>query len=218
VVLFPLDRRRHGRAAEMIADMVAADIAAVYAAPGRKGIPAEGLAWFTECDGADPQALARLTAPGSQAGLGAVLATTAPQTAARLAGEAGAVLFGRLADRDLAAQLAALTGTRVVPVSRVPALQAMPGEPGAAPPAPAGPGVPPGTMPVPVVSPGALCELGDDEFVLVSGLAAVRAGADTGCTVLPRCQAIAGRIPAGSPARARQVPPVGAPPALRRPA
>ncbi len=215
VVLFPLDRRRCGRAAELIADVVAADIAAVYAALGRKGIPSEGLAWFTECDGADPQALARLIGPGSQPGLGAVLATTAPQAAARLAGEAGTGLLSRLADRDLAAQLAALTGTRVVPVSRVPAL---PGEPGGPPPAVAGPGVPPGTTPVPVVPPSALCELADDEFVLVSGLAAVRAGTDTGRTVLPRCQAIAGRIPAGSPAPARRAPPAAALPALRRPA
>jgi hypothetical protein len=215
VVLFSLDRRGHGRAAEMIADVVAADIAAVYAALGRKGIPSEGLVWFTECDGADPGALARLIGPGSQPGLGAVLATTAPQAAARLAGEAGTGLLSRLADRDLAAQLSALTGTRVVPVSRVPAL---PGEPGGPPPAVPGPGVPPGTTPVPVVPPSALCELADDEFVLVSRLAAVRAGTDTGRTVLPRCQAIAGRIPAGSPAPARRAPPAAALPALRRPA
>jgi hypothetical protein len=218
VVLFPLDRRRHGRAAEMIADAVAADVAAVYAALGRKRIPSEGLAWFTECDGADPQALARLIAPGSPAGLGAVLATTAPPAAAWLAGEAGAALVARLADRDLAARLAALTGSRVVPVSRVPALPAMPAEPGAAPPGPAGLGAPLGTALVPVVSADALRGLGDDEFVLVSGLAAARAGAAAEHAVLPRCQAIPGRIPAGSPAPARQVPSAAALPALRRPA
>jgi hypothetical protein len=226
VALFSLDRRGQGRAAEMIANVVAADIAAVYAALGRKGVPAEGLAWYTECDGADPGALAQLTAPGSQPGLGAVLATTAPRTAAELAGQVGIGVFHRLADRDLAARLAALTGTRIMPTSRLPAHQGVPGEHDI----PAGPAVPPGTTAVPVVSADALCELADDEFVLVTGLIAVRAGTQPAVTVLPWCQAIPGRIPAGSPAPgrsrlparthlpARRDPLAGAPPVPGRPA
>jgi hypothetical protein len=207
VVLFSLDRRRYGRAAEALASLVAADIAAVYSALGRKEVPSEGLAWFTECAGTDPEALARLAAPGSQPGLASVLTTTVPATAGRLAGQAGTGVFHRLADRDLAAQIAALTGTRLVPVSRVPAQPAAPEEGGAPPQAGAGPGVPLGTMPFPVVPADALCGLGDDEFVLVNGLAAARA-AGAAVTVLARCQAIAGAIPAQIHAPSR--PPAGA--------
>ena len=62
VVLFSLDRHRYGPAAEALASLVAADIAAVYSVLGRKNVPSEGLAWFTECAGTDPEALARLAA------------------------------------------------------------------------------------------------------------------------------------------------------------
>jgi hypothetical protein len=192
VVLFSLDQRSHGRAAEVIANLVAADIAAVYSALQRNGVPAEGLSWFTECAGVAPEALAWLAAPGSQGGLGCVLTTVVPATAATLAGQAGACVIHRLADRDLAAELAARTGTRLAPV-------------------------PLGVMPVPVVPADTLCGLSDDEFVLVTGLAAAQAGARSAVTVLARCQAIAGRIPARFPARsparihAAPGPPAGGP-------
>jgi len=197
VALFCLDRRGYGRAAEVIANLVAADVDGAYSALSRQGVPGEGLAWFTECDGLDAEALARLASPGSQPGLVPVLATAAPRTAARLAARVGAAVLHRLSDRELAAQLAALTGTRLVPASRVLARQALPEEGSGAPGAAAGHAAPPGTMPFPVVPASALCELRDDEFVLVTGL---MEGAP--CTVLAPCQAIGGRIPA---------------PALRRP-
>ena len=190
VVLFSLDRRRYERAAEVIAALVAADVAAVYAALGRKGVPSEGVCWFTECDGVDADALAPLVAPGSQPGLAAVLATGVPGTAARLAGQVRAGVFHRLTDRDLAAGLAALTGTRLVPVARVLSPAA---EIDAAPP---GPGVPLGTVPLPVVPAEELCGLGDDEFVMVTGLTAPPV------VTAPRCQAIAAPVPAYAPAGA----------------
>ena len=190
VVLFSLDRRRYGRAAEVIAGLVAADIAAVYTALGRKGVAPEGVCWFTECDGVDAEALASLIAPGTQPGLATVLATGVPGTAARLAGQVQAGVFHRLADRDLAAGLAALTGTRLVPVARVlsPAAEMDP--------ATRGPAVPVGTVPVPVVSAEELCGLGDDEFVMVTGLTAPPV------TTVPRCQAVAAPVPAHVPAGA----------------
>jgi hypothetical protein len=209
VVLFRLDRRGYGRAAEVIANLVAADIDAVYSALGHKGVPAEGLAWFTECAGLDAETLARLAAPGSQPELVPVLATTAPRAAARLAGRVGAVVLHRLADRELAAQLAALTGTRLVPVSRVLAQQPPEGGNEASR-AAAGHAAPPGTKPFPAVPAGVLCELGNDEFVLVTGLMEGPA-----VTVVARCQAISGRIPAPVPA-GRDRP--GAVPGLGRPA
>jgi hypothetical protein len=195
VVLFRLDRRGYGRAAEVIANQVAADIHALYSALGRKGVPAEGLAWFTECAGLDAEALARLAAPGSQPELVPVLATTVPRAAARLAGQAGAAVIHRLADRELATQLAALTGTRLVPVSHVLAQQSLPDGGTPVPRDAAGHALPLGTMPFPVVAPLSLCELGDDEFVLVTGLMGGPA-----VTVLARCQEIAARLPAGVPA------------------
>jgi len=193
VVLFSLDRRRYGRAAEVIAGLVAADIAAVYTALGRKGVAPEGVCWFTECDGVDAEALASLIAPGTQPGLATVLATGVPGTAARLAGQVQAGVFHRLADRDLAAGLAALTGTRLIPVARVLSPAA---EIDAAPP---GPAVPLGTAPVPVVPAEELCGLGDGEFVMVTGLTAPPV------TTAPQCQAIAAPVPAQAQA------PAGAP-------
>ncbi len=246
VVLFSLDRRRNGRAAEVIANLVAADLAAIYAALGRTGIAPDGLCWFTECDGIDAGALGRLAGPGGQAGLAAVLTTIAPAPAARLAEQVNVGVFHRLTDRELAPRLAALTGTRLVPISRIPARQAA--DVGAAPPGgPADPAVPLGTMPYPVVPADALCGLGDDEFVLVTGLAAASAsqfglaqrsgagrsgsaarGGDGGrgarrgsaVTVLAPCQAIAGRIPAApaGQARGRRGPPARTLPPPGRPA
>ena len=199
VVLFSLDRRRYERAAEVIAGLVAADIAAVYTALGRKGVAPEGLCWFTECDGVDAEALASLIAPGTQPGLATVLATGVPGTAARLAGQVQAGVFHRLADRDLAAGLAALTGTRLIPAAR--ALSAA-AETDAAPP---GPAVPLGTVPVPVVPAEELCGLGGDEFVMVTGLTAPPV------ITAPRCQAIAAPVPAHAPAHA----PAGGPAQIR---
>lgn len=209
VVLFALDRSRYGPAAETIANLVAADITAVYTDLGRKGVPAEGLSWFTECDGLDSEALVRLIAPGGQAGLAAVLTTTAPQTAGMLAKHVDAGVFHRLADWDVAATLAALTGTRLVPISRVLAQQAAQEEASAAPQGTqAGRGVPLGTMPFPVVPPDALCGLGADEFVLVTGLAMGRMGGQgrpsrlgrtarggQAAAVRAHCQSVTGQVP-----------------------
>jgi hypothetical protein len=189
VVLFPLDRRRYPGPAEVIANLVTADLAAVYAAPGRQAVLPDGLCWSTECAGIRPEALARLVAPAGQARLAAVLATTEPGPAARLAGQVGAGVFHRLADRDLAAELAALTGTQLVPISRVLAQHPAAEDGAILPRSPAGVTAPVGTMPFPVVPPGALCELGNDEFVLVTGLSG------PGVTAAARCRAIAARIP-----------------------
>ena len=50
VVLFSLHQRRPGRAAQMIANLAALDIAAVFAESARCGIGADGLAWFGRCE------------------------------------------------------------------------------------------------------------------------------------------------------------------------
>jgi hypothetical protein len=216
VVLFSLEQARYGRAAEVIANLVAADIAAVYSALSRNGVPAEGLSWFTESAGVAPEALVRLTAPRSQAWLGSVLTTIVSATAATLAEQAGAWVIHRLADRDLAAELAARTRTRLMPAPHVLAQRGVPGIEGAALGSGTGAGGSLSTVPVPAVPADTLCGLSDDEFVLVTGLAAAQSGARSPATVLTRCQAIAGRIPAQ--ARAAPGPQAGGSCAPGRPA
>jgi len=198
VVLFALGGPGAGHAAGALAGLVAADVAARYASLYRAGIAPDGLCWLTECDGVDPAALAGLIAAGSPAGLAPVLATTAPEPAGRLAGQVNAGIFHRLADPGLAAVLAPLTGTTIVPLSRVLAQHGPPGEDDGAPAAQPGHAVPLGTMEVPVVQTGTLCTLAGGDFVLVAGLAAARAGG-AAVTVRARCQTVSTRMP-GRPA------------------
>jgi hypothetical protein len=208
VALFALGAPGPGRPAGPLAGLVAADLAAGYASMDRAGIAPDGLCWLTECQGVDPRALTGLIAAGRPAGLAPVLATTAPEPAARLAGQVNAGIFHRLADPDLAPALASLTGTTIVPLSRV---HGLPVADGGAPVAEPGPAVPLGTMMVPVVQAGTLCGLASGEFVMVTGLAAARAGG-AAVTVRPRCRTVSARMP-GRP----EPPPLTGPPASRRP-
>src|SRR5262249_46159246 len=86
-----------GDAAEVIAGLIAADVAALYGSRYRDGIAPDGLCWFTECDGVDPAALAGLVAAGSPAGLAPVLATAVPRAAGGLAGRVNAAVIHRAA-------------------------------------------------------------------------------------------------------------------------
>ena len=177
----------------------------------------DGLCWFTESGGVDPVALAELAAAGSQGGLAPVLATTVPRVAGGLAGRVNAVVIHRLADRGLAGEVATLTGTTIVPLSRVPARTGaesgihLPSQ------AEASPAVPFGTMLVPRVPAESLCALGRDEFVLVTGLTAGPSGGhrrgDAVVAVRARCRAVSEPVPEPP------VLPVGAGlPVVRRPA
>ena len=82
VALFTLGGPGHGRAAGVIAGLIVADVAGLYASMYRGGIAPDGLCWLTECDGVDPAAVAGLIAAGSPAGLAPVLATTVPAAGA----------------------------------------------------------------------------------------------------------------------------------------
>src|SRR5579863_6428924 len=174
--------------------LFAPGVAGLYLGLYRGGIAPDGLCWLTECDGVEPAALAGLVAAGSPAGLAAALATTAPEPAARIAGQVNAGVFHRLADPGLAARLAPLTGTTIVPLSRVLAQPGPASEDGGPPPAGASHAVPLGTMQVPVVQAGALCALSSRDFVLVTGLAAARAGGAP-VTVRAPCRAVRGPVP-----------------------
>jgi hypothetical protein len=194
--LFTLAGPGCGPASGVIAALIAADMAGLYASMYRRGIAPDGLCWLTECDGVDPAAVAGLIAAGSPTGLAPVLATSAPEPAARIAGQVNAAIVHRLADPGLAADLAPLTGSTVVPLGRVLA-QPEPGgtADGMSAAASAGHAVPLGTMEVPVVQAATLCILRTGDFVLVTGLAAARAG---GAVVVVRapCRTVSGPLPA----------------------
>ena len=205
VALFTLGGPGYGPAAGVIAGLIAADLAGLYASMYRGGFAPDGLCWLTECGGVDPVAVAGLIAAGSPAGLAPVLATTAPEPAARIAGQVNAAIVHRLADPRLAAELAPLTGTTIVPLGQVLAQPepAGPGD-GLITAAGASPAVPLGTMEVPAVQAATLCTLRSGDFVVVTGLAAARAD---GATVVVRapCHTVSGPLPtrpepAGPPA------------------
>ncbi len=185
-----------GPAGGVIAGLIAADMAGLYASMYRGGIAPDGLCWLTECDGVDPAAVAGLIAAGSPAGLAPVLATTAPEPAARIAGQANAAIVHRLADPGLAAELAPLTGSTVVPLGQVLAQPEPAGTAdGRTVAAGASHAVPLGTMEVPVVQAATLCALRSGDFVVVAGLAAARAGSGAVAVQAPCCS-VSGPLPA----------------------
>lgn len=196
VALFMLGGPGNGPAAGVLAGLIATDMAGLYATMYRGGIAPDGLCWLTECDGADPGAVAGLIAAGSPTGLAPVLASTAPEPAARIAGQVNAAIVHRVADPRLAVELATLTGSTVVPLGRV---LAQPGSGGTedGPPAAAAAGhaVPLGTMEVPVVQAATLCTLRSGDFVFVTGLAAARAGGAAAVVRAP-CHTVSGPLPA----------------------
>ncbi len=86
VVLFSLDVARFGRAAQMIANVVALDLRARYAAAHRQGVPGDGLAVFTRGDLLAGPALTGLLDIGGRAGLATVFPLAGGPAAERLAG------------------------------------------------------------------------------------------------------------------------------------
>ena len=113
VAFFPLDRPRYGRAAPMIANLVALDLTAAFAESWRLGTAGDGLAWLGDGDAFAAPALARLISTGAQAGLATVV------SAACGAGAAAAV-----------EQIAALANVVVI---RGPGIRGWPGFPSAPP-------------------------------------------------------------------------------------
>ena len=82
VALFTLGGSGRGPGARVIAGLIAADVAGLFASLYRGGIAPDGLCWLTECHGVDPAAVAGLIAAGSPTGLAPVLTTTVPEPAA----------------------------------------------------------------------------------------------------------------------------------------
>jgi hypothetical protein len=102
VAFFPLDQSRHGRAARMIANLVALDTAAVFAESRRLGVAGDGLAWFGAADAIAAPVLAPLISTGARAGLATVLSTTSARAAGQLAALANVLVIRGPADTSLA--------------------------------------------------------------------------------------------------------------------
>jgi hypothetical protein len=75
----------------MIANLVALDLAAVFAESRRLGAGGDGLAWFGDSGAIAAPALAQLISTGSQAGLATVVSTVPRPTSAGAAGQIAAL-------------------------------------------------------------------------------------------------------------------------------
>ncbi|HEY6497413.1 MAG TPA: hypothetical protein VIZ43_29395 [Trebonia sp.] len=141
---------RERSAAALLADSAeraaaaCADLVALAADLRRIGVDGDALLWLPRGEHAPAPALAALLRDGPEAGLSVLIAATSPAAAAELDGLVGTSLIYRVADRALAASLAARTGTRLLPVPMA-AAAAGPG-PGAGPWPPAS-GAPPSGAP-----------------------------------------------------------------------
>jgi hypothetical protein len=91
VVLFELDRRIHGRAADMVARLAVADLLEVLAERSDREAPADCLVWINGCEVIDPTQLAVLVAIGGRTGTAVMLGTASDRAAARLVGEVNVV-------------------------------------------------------------------------------------------------------------------------------
>jgi hypothetical protein len=85
----------------------------------RIGVDGDALVWAPRGELLPAQALAPLLRDAATAGLSILIGTTSSAAAAELAGLVGTVLVHRVADRELAATLAARTGTRLLPAPGV---------------------------------------------------------------------------------------------------
>jgi hypothetical protein len=174
VALFSLGQDTFGQAAPMIANLVAADTAAVCAGLRRDGAMGDVLALVSPCDPVDPGALRAIL----RCGAACVLATPSPDVAGVLAEQVSVRVVHRLADQQLAGRLAPLAGARWLPAVRAAAPPEWPatGEFGSSP-AHAGPGsadggrgaLPLGVIKAPRMAAESFCRLGDSEFSLIVG-------------------------------------------------
>jgi hypothetical protein len=107
VAFFPLDQSRHGRPAQMIANLVALDLAAVFAGSQRLSMGGDGLAWFGDGAAIAAPALAQLIATGSEAGLATVVSTVVGSTVV-------SPVVGRAGPAPAAGQIAALANVVMI--------------------------------------------------------------------------------------------------------
>jgi hypothetical protein len=179
----------------------ASRLAALGATLRRIGVDGDGLIWVPSAERLPAQVLAALVSDGAAAGLPVVVGAVSPTAAGQLAGLVGALLVHRLADRDLADELAARAGTRLLPVADAAALS---GQPFPVPDGqPAGPQT--ALTPCPVIRPRALLSLRPAEFVLVASVPRRR--------VIAQSRLVPARLPRHTEqSRVKELPRDGEPP------
>jgi hypothetical protein len=195
-VLLPAD------SAEAVAG-ACADLASLAADLRRIGVDGDALVWVPQGERVPAQAIAPLLRDAPHAGLSVLIGTTSPASATELSGLTGTMLSFRVTDRDLAASLAARTGTRLLPAAAAAALNSpgglsspgvlnSPGDPGNQPAGAASPpAVPaPELVPRPAIPAAALLGLGESEFAVAASSP-------------PRLVATARLVPARLPGRDR---------------
>ena len=106
VALFSLDGGVGGRAAAMIAGLVAADLMAVCRELRTMGVSGDSLAWINGCEVLGQQVLAELVAAGRGAGMGVVLSTTSAAVAGDLAGQVDVLVARGPVDPGLVSRFA----------------------------------------------------------------------------------------------------------------
>jgi len=191
-----------------LADGACAGLTSLAADLRRIGVDGDALVWVPRGERVPPQALAALLRATPESGVAVLVGTTSAETATELSGLAGTVLIYRVTGRDLAATLAARTGTRLLPLPLAAARagQRPAADPWQASPAPGSHGsAPPGDLSPggrdlvasPVIPASALVALGPAEFVLAVGMPRQRL--ITGLMVparLPAARLPAARLPA----------------------
>jgi hypothetical protein len=144
-----------------LAARACADLGALAADLRQIGIDGDVLVWVPRGEDVSAQTLAALLRDGPDAGLSLLIGTTSPPAATQLSGLTGSTLIRRVTDRDLAASLAARTGTRLLPA---PIAAMLAGQPSATDPGSAASA--PELVPSPVIPVRSLLALGQAEFVL----------------------------------------------------
>jgi hypothetical protein len=114
-----------------LAGWACAELGSLAADLRRIGVDGDALVWVPDGELVPRPALAALLRDGPEAGLALLIGTSSSAAATEFAGLVGAALIYRVTDRDLAASLAARTGTRLIPAALAAALDA--GRPGPGP-------------------------------------------------------------------------------------
>jgi hypothetical protein len=100
-----------------LAGRACAELASLAADLRRIGVDGDALVWAPRAEQVPAHALAVLLRGAAEAGLAVIIGTTSLAAVTELRGLAGSALIFRVADPDLAAGLAALGGTRLLPRS-----------------------------------------------------------------------------------------------------
>ena len=166
VALFSLEPAVNGRAAAAVAGLIAHDVLELGQELRRIGVAGDGVVWLDEVEQLAEDTLAELVARGRDAGLAAVL-TTSAVPADRVMDASAVHIVHRTADHGLARRFAAMSGDRLVPAG--PGADADPVQVGGAPGAP-GAGQPapvPGFARTPVIPPDAFTGRARGDFTLL---------------------------------------------------